>query len=297
MRTSDQVGPVGFLGLGIMGQPMALNLVRAEFDVVVWNRTRFRCDPLAAAGATVAESSAEVFAACPIVVLMLADESAVDAVLDRDGGNLESLVEDRTVVQMGTFAPDYSRRLAAEVHAAGGRYVEAPVSGSRGPAEAGTLVAMLAGEPDAVAAALPVVAAMCGEHFACGEVPSALMTKLAANIFLITMVTGLAETFHFARAGGVDPHVLRAVLDAGPMSSPVSRGKVAKLVEGDREAQAAVGDVLKNNVLIDEAARADGTAVPLLRLCRDLYQQAVDLGLSGEDMIAVADAIAARDRT
>ncbi|GAB3232396.1 NAD(P)-dependent oxidoreductase [Glycomyces halotolerans] len=295
-ETVDQNGPVGFLGLGIMGQPMALNLVRTGFETVVWNRTRSRCEPLAVEGATVAASPSDVFAQCRTVVLMMAHEAAVDAVLDRGGPGFAALVRERTIVQMGTFAPDYSAALAADVADAGGRYVEAPVSGSRGPAEAGTLVAMLAGDPGAVAAAVPVVRAMCSEHFDCGAVPGALTTKLAVNVFLITMVTGLAETFHFAEANGVDLGVLRDVLDAGPMSSQVSRVKAAKLVDGDLTPQAAAGDVLKNSVLIDDAATGGGTAVPLVSLCRALYKETVLLGHGAEDMIAVGRAIAARDR-
>ncbi|WP_199041868.1 NAD(P)-dependent oxidoreductase [Glycomyces salinus] len=287
-------GPVGFIGLGIMGRPMALNLARAGFELVAWNRTRSRSEALAAVGATVAANVPEVFSKCETVVLMLADESAVDAVLDRRGPGFRALVRDRTIIQMGTFGPEYAAALAADVARAGGSYVEAPVSGSRGPAEAGSLVAMLAGDEEAVTDVLPIVEAMCGRHFVCGAVPSALTTKLAVNVFLITMATGLAETFRFAEAGGVDPRVLRDVLDAGPMASPLSRGKAAKLVDGDFTPQAAIADVLKNSVLIDEAATARGTAVPLVSLCRELYQQAVDLGLAKADMIAVGHAIAAR---
>ncbi|GAB3651694.1 NAD(P)-dependent oxidoreductase [Glycomyces tarimensis] len=279
-----------------MGRPMALNLARAGFDLVVWNRTRSRCEGLEAAGAAVAATAGEVFSRCGTVVLMLADEAAVDAVLDRHRPGFESLVRDRRIVQMGTFSPGYAAELAAAVSAAGGSYVEAPVSGSRGPAEEGTLVAMLAGDEGAITEVLPIVEAMCGRHFVCGAVPSALTTKLAVNVFLITTATGLAETFHFAEASGVDPQVLRDVLDAGPMSSPLSRGKTAKLVDGDFTPQAAIADVHKNSVLIDEAAAGTGTAVPLVSLCRELYRQAADLGHGERDMIAVGRAIAALDR-
>lgn len=287
-------GPVGFIGLGIMGRPMALNLARNGFDLVVWNRTRSRSEAPAEAGAKVAANAAEVFSRCRTVVLMLADEAAVDAVLDRHGPDFGVSVRGRTIIQMGTFGPAYAAELAAEVGNAGGSYVEAPVSGSRGPAEEGSLVAMLAGDEEAVTGALPIVEAMCARHFFCGAVPAALTTKLAVNVFLITMATGLAETFRFAEASGVDPRVLREVLDAGPMASPLSRGKAAKLVDGDFTPQAAIADVLKNNVLIAEAAAAAGTAVPLLSACRELYRRAVDLGLGQEDMVAVGRAIAAQ---
>ncbi|MGN6324637.1 NAD(P)-dependent oxidoreductase, partial [Pseudolysinimonas sp.] len=189
---------VGFIGLGIMGVPMARNLARGGVDLVVWARSAAAVEEVVGAGARAVDDVAAVFAAAETVILMLRDEAAVDAVLRRGSAEFAPLVRDRTVVQMGTFTTAFSSALATEVDAAGGRYVEAPVSGSRGPAEQGTLVAMLAGDPEAIEHVEPVVAAMCAQSFRCGPVPAALTMKLAVNTFLITMVTGLAETFHFA---------------------------------------------------------------------------------------------------
>lgn len=285
---------VGFIGLGIMGVPMATNLVRAGFDVVVWARAAAPVDQLVSAGARAADSVAGVFGAAETVILMLRDEPAVDAVLARGTPAFAALVADRTILQMGTFTTAFSAGLAADVAAADGRYVEAPVSGSRGPATDGTLVAMLAGDPAAVAHAEPVVAAMCAQSFRCGPVPSALAMKLAVNTFLITMVTGLAETFHFAERSGADLEVLREVLRAGPMASVVSRGKADKLIDDDLSAQAAITDVLKNARLAEDAADAAGSAHPLIRASRELYEEAEAAGLGGLDMIGVIAALDAR---
>ncbi|MDQ1203850.1 NAD(P)-dependent oxidoreductase [Microbacterium sp. SORGH_AS_0862] len=286
---------VGFIGLGIMGVPMASNLVKAGFDVVVWARSAAPRDELVAHGARAAGSVAGVFAAAETIVLMLRDEPAVDAVLARGADDFGRLVADRTLVQMGTFTTAFSRALADEVAAAGGRYVEAPVSGSRGPAIEGTLVGMLAGEPDVLAHVEPVVDAMCAQTFRCGDIPKALTMKLAVNTYLITMVTGLAETFHFAERAGADIGVLREVLAAGPMASAVSRGKAQKLADGDLSAQAAITDVLKNARLAEDAARAVGSAHPLITASRRLYEEAADAGLGELDMIGVIDALAARE--
>ncbi|MQY06584.1 NAD(P)-dependent oxidoreductase [Actinomadura macrotermitis] len=279
---------IGFIGLGVMGQPMALNLARAGTPLLVWNRTPARAEPLRAAGAAVAESPEEVFARTRTVFMMLADGAAIDAVLRRVA------IAGRTVVHMGTTSPEYSRALQAEVGAAGGRYVEAPVSGSRVPAEAGQLVAMLAGDPAAVAEVRPLLAPMCRESFACGAVPDALLTKLAVNLFLITMVTGLTEAFHFADRHGLDRRLFLDVLDAGPMASGVSRMKAPKLLTGDFSVQAGALDVLYNNRLIAAAARASGLASPLLDVCHALFDETVALGHGGSDMVAVLHAIQAR---
>ncbi|MEU9916003.1 NAD(P)-dependent oxidoreductase [Streptomyces sp. NPDC051001] len=285
---------VGFVGLGLMGQPMALNLVRAGTPLVVWNRTPGRCAPLRAVGAEIAASATEVFDRAETVILMLADEAAVDAVLGRGTPDFAARVAGHTVVHMGTTSAEYSSGLEDDVRAAGGRYVEAPVSGSRAPAERGELVGMLAGDNDAVAAVRPLLAPVCRETFECGAVPGALLMKFSVNLFLITLVTGLTEAFHFADRHGLDQRLLRDVLDAGPMASAVSRMKAPKLLARDFAAQAAAADVLKNNLLIAEAARKADIASPLLDVCHTLFGETVDQGHGGEDMVAVVHALETR---
>lgn len=289
--------PVGFVGLGIMGLPMARRLAGAGVPLVVWNRTPREDAALAAAGAQWAESVDAVFARCDTVVMMLRDEDAVDAVLRGSPDGIAALVAGRTVVQMGTVSPAYSQVLAREVEQAGGRYVEAPVSGSRVPAQEGGLVAMVAGPPEAVRDVQPILEPMCASITPCGEVPSALTMKLAVNVFLIALVTGLAEAFHFARRHGLDPDVLRGVLDAGQMASPISRVKTAKLVADDFAPQAAITDVHKNAALIVDAAATAGATVPLSRVCEALYREAVERGDGAIDMIGVVRAFGARRQT
>jgi 3-hydroxyisobutyrate dehydrogenase len=287
----------GFIGLGIMGQPMALNLARHGTPLVVWNRTAARCAPVRAAGASVAASPAEVFQRAGTVFLMLADEAATDAVVGRGTPQFAAQAANRTVVHMGTTSPGYSRALEADIRAAGGRYVEAPVSGSRGPAEDGSLVVMVAGDDAAAADVHPLLSPLCRQIVACGAVPAALVMKLAVNIFLITQVTGLVEAFHFADRQGLDHRRFLDVLEAGPMASNVSRAKAAKLLTGDLAAQAAILDVLKNNRLIAQHATATGVATPLLDACHSLYRETAALGFGDQDMAAVLRAIEARTDT
>ena len=284
----------GFIGLGVMGQPMALNMANTGTTLTVWDRSPDRSEPLRNAGATVAVSPAEVFQRARVVFVMLKDDHVIDAVLGRGTPGFVSLVADHIVVHMGTTSPEYSRGLDDDIRAAGGRYVEAPVSGSRGPAESGRLVAMLAGEPTAVAEILPLLHGVCHQAVECGPVPTALLMKLSVNIFLITMVTGLAEAFHFADQVGLDTQQLLAVLDAGPMASIVSRGKAHKLVDRDFAVQASISNVLENNRLIAEAARRANLASPLLDVCHALYGETLLLGQGESDMAAVIRAIEAR---
>ncbi|HEY0160696.1 MAG TPA: NAD(P)-dependent oxidoreductase [Thermoanaerobaculia bacterium] len=286
--------PLGFIGLGVMGTPMAANLARAGTPLVVWNRTAGKCRPLEDLGATRAGDVREVFRDTSVVILMLANDRAVDAVLVRGSDDFTALVREHTIVNMGTTSPGYSQHLAADIAAAGGDYVEAPVSGSRVPAESGQLVGMLAGAPAAVERVRPLLAPMCTRTFACGEVPRALVTKLAVNLFLIATVTALAEATHFAERHGLDLELLRDVLDAGPMASSVSKGKLPKLIERDFSVQAAIADVRMNSRLIADAARDAGIASPVLDVCHALFAEAEESGRGALDMAAVLCAIEER---
>jgi 3-hydroxyisobutyrate dehydrogenase len=277
-----------------MGEPMALNLVKAGVPLLVWNRSPSKSDVLSVAGAAVANDAAEVFARSDVVILMLADDVAMDMVLARGNALFVDRIKGRTIINMATTAPQYSKTLDADIRVGGGRYVEAPVSGSRKPAEAGKLVAMLAGEPEDMAAVRSLIEPMCASVMECGRPPNALLMKLAVNLFLIAMVTGLVEAMHFAERHGLDLGQLAAVLHAGPMASDVSRGKLAKLVAQDFTVEGAITNVLENNRLIAEAARRARIASPLLDVSHTLYAEAKALGFGGLDMIAVIHAIEQR---
>lgn len=285
---------IGFVGLGVMGQPMALNLAKAGTKLVVWNRSPAAADPLRAAGAAVAASVEEVFGQTRIVILMLVNEEVLDAALQRGTPAFAKLVAGHIVVSMGSNSPDYSRGLAAEIAAAGGRYVEAPVSGSRKPAETGQLVALLGGDADAVAEVRPLLAPMCRETILCGPVGNALLMKLSVNLYLCTMLAGLAEAAHFAESNGLDLATFQAAIDSGPMASDLTRVKIPKLVARDFSVQAATADAFNSTKLIAQAARAAGVASPVLDLCRELYGESVELGNGRLDMVSVVAAIEAR---
>ena len=282
---------VGFLGLGRMGEPMAVRLVDHGVELVVWNRTSDKVDLLTGHGALGAASPAAVFERCEVVILMLADADAIDQVLGRGPSGFGVPLRGRTVVNMGTVSTAYSVGLAARLEEDGARYVEAPVSGSKVPAQNGELVAMLAGDPDSLDLVEELIAPLTAATFRCGEPPEALGTKLAVNIFLITLVTGLAESVAFAERLGLDLATVRAVIDAGPMSSAVSRLKLAKVVADDWSPQASISNVLYNNRVIVDEARHLGVELPLMSVCEQLYATTEAAGFGGTDMIAVLEGL------
>ncbi len=272
---------------------MATNLLRAGTPLAVWNRSIEKSHPFMAMGATVASSVEELFERTGIVIMMLFDQAAIDAILQRGTSNFASMVKDRTIVNMSSIAPEDSRALAADIQIAGGRYLEAPVSGSRIPAENGQLVAMLAGDENLAQDLRPLLAPMCHQQIFCGPVGNGLLMKLAVNLFMIVMVNGLTEALHFADRNRLDRSHLEAVLNAGPMASSVSRIKLAKLISGDYSPQAAIADALNSTRLITQAAQHSHAACDLIRVCMKQYEETLDLGYGSQDMVAVIHTIQA----
>ena len=287
---------VAFLGLGLMGEPMAVNLLRSGVSLTVWNRSATAARRLAALGAQVAPSAPEAIGAAPVVILMLRNSQVIDDVLGRNTERFERQVRERIVVNMGTVAPGYSIALAREVERAGGRYVECPVSGSRSVAEGAELVAMASGAQAMIDDIEPLILKMAKAVHRCGPVPGALQMTLAVNLFLIALVTGLAEAVTFARSAGLDIDLFRTILDAGPMASTVSRTKLDKVIAGDLSAQATISDVLQNCLLIQAVARQQRCATPMLDIGQSLLKEAVEMGEGETDMIGVIAAIARRKR-
>lgn len=278
---------IGFVGIGHMGLPMAMNLLRSGVQLHVWNRTADKCAPLIDAGAVPALSIDALCEQVSVLLLMLRGEQAIDEVLGRRTPAFRNRVAGKCIVHLGTTAPAWSHALGLDVIADGGRYVEAPVSGSRIPAEKGALVGMVAGERASVEMALPLLAPLCSRVFHCGDSPHALRMKLAVNHYLIASVTALAETVHAARAAGLDLNTLREVLDAGPMASDVSRVKLEKLVNAEFSAQASIADVADIARLVTDQIAAAGVQAPLMSSSEALFHSINTNAHRDLDMAAV----------
>ncbi len=278
---------VGFIGLGLMGEPIARRLLAAGHELVVWNRTTDRARAFGRSGARVADGPADVFRRCPIVFVMLADQIAINAVFGQVLEATDAPIREVLVVNLGTVSPAFSAELAGRIGAAGGDYVEAPVSGSRVPAERGDLVGMIAGRPASVARVEPLLASFCRQVVRCGAVPDALRTKLVVNHYLVTMVAALGETVELARHSGLELTAVVEVLDAGPMASAVSRMKLAKVLADDFAPQAGLRDVATNCDLIAAQAADVKARTPILAVTRGLYRDGVRDGHGDDDMIAV----------
>jgi 3-hydroxyisobutyrate dehydrogenase-like beta-hydroxyacid dehydrogenase len=223
----------GFLGLGIMGSPMAKNMVRAGFEVTVWNRTADKCAPLVHLGARQRGSPREVAAGCDITFAMLADPAASRAVCFGPKGVLEGLGAGRGYVDMSTVDDETARTIAKAVSEQGGRFLEAPVFGTKKPAEDGTLVILAAGDRSLYDEAAPAFEKMGKKRLYLGAVGQGARMKLAVNSILGGVMAAFCEGVALGQKGGLDGAQILEVLDAGALANPLFKGKGAVLLKGE----------------------------------------------------------------
>ncbi|MBT3702584.1 MAG: NAD(P)-dependent oxidoreductase [Alphaproteobacteria bacterium] len=206
---------VGYLGTGLMGAPMARRLVKAGYDVQVWNRSRDKMDALVAAGAHAAATPKEIADTCDVVFMCLTDTRAVDAVVFGDSG-ISQGNHATTLVDFSTIPPDTTRDIAARLKSANGMaWVDAPVSGGVPGAEDGTLAIMAGGDASVVEAVTPLVNHMSARFTRMGEIGAGQATKLCNQIISGCTITVVAEAVNFAQKSGVDASALTEALKGG----------------------------------------------------------------------------------
>jgi 3-hydroxyisobutyrate dehydrogenase-like beta-hydroxyacid dehydrogenase len=273
---------VGFLGLGNMGAPIAHNLLTADHELIVWNRSPEKAEPLRAAGAEVATVPAEA-AAADVVVTMLADDAAVSAVLDGP----EGLLAGGRVgihVSMSTISVALAERLTRRHAERGESYVGAPVFGRPDAAAAGALAVLCAGPEEALATCAPLFEAIGRRTFPLGGNPAdANLIKLCGNFMIMATIETLAEAMTLAEQGGVERATLLEVLTGTLFDAPVYRGYGDILVNDRfRPAGFAAPLGLKDLRLVAEAAEAHRTPLPLIGLLHDHLLSAI--AIDGEDV-------------
>ena len=277
---------VAFLGTGRMGGPMAANLARAGVPVRAWNRTASRAQALAADGAFVAASPAQAVSGATVVITMLTDGPATEQAATGPDGFLP-VATDTTWVQMGTVGIDWTTRLAGLAAAHGVTYVDAPVSGSEGPAKAGQLT-ILASGPDEVRDALAPVFRVLGRATAwLGPAGNGTRAKLVLNNWLADLTETTAETLAFARRLGLDPAEVVDLLQANPLGAPYAVQKARAMLAGDFTPAFALKHALKDAELAAQAAQAAGTTLTLTSALLPRWRDTAASGHADDDLAAV----------
>jgi 3-hydroxyisobutyrate dehydrogenase len=277
---------VSVLGTGIMGAAMARNLARAGLDVRVWNRTKSKAEPLAADGITVADSPAEAVAGASVVLTMVYDGSAALDAMRQAAPGLEA----GTVwVQSTTVGVDAVAELAAFADQQGLRMVDAPVLGTKQPAENGQLIILAAGPVELRDAVAPVLDAVGRRTLWVGDDAAAgagTRLKLVANSWVLAANSGTAEALALANGLGVDFQHFLDVIEGGALDLPYLRTKAAAVLSGNLEASFAVTTAEKDARLIVEAGERAGVRLDVAAAGAERLRRAAALGHGDEDMAA-----------
>lgn len=278
---------VAVLGTGIMGLPMAANLAKAGLTVRAWNRTSAKAQPLTEHGATVHEDVAEAVRGAGIVVTMLADGPAVHSAFEAFSGALEP---GALWIQMSTVGAEWADRLAAAAEQSGTAFVDAPVMGSRAPAEAGGLVVLAAGPDDVHERCAPVFDAVGSRTVWTGAAGTASRLKLVVNGWTLAVMNAAAESIGLARALGLDPMSFLAAVSGGGVDMPYLQLKGRAMVDGEFPASFPAHLALKDAELV-LAAGGDAVDLSGARATRDHLAETVEAGYGDEDMAALYRAV------
>jgi 3-hydroxyisobutyrate dehydrogenase len=278
------VTTVALLGTGTMGAGMARNIVRAGLALRVWNRNSERAQPLAGDGAVVCHTAAEAVKDADVIVTMLWDADTVAHVLS----DLKGAVRPGAVLlQCTTVGVEGCERLDALAEQVGLVHVDAPVLGTKQPAEKGALVVLASGPPDARAVVTPVLDAIGQRTMWVGEAGAGSRLKLAANAFVISLVAAISQSLALARGLGLEPELFLEAVSGGAMDAPYVQLKGKAMLAGDFTPSFGLDGALKDADLIAAAARDAGVPTELVDVLRGELRSVSEAGHGDEDLAAL----------
>lgn len=281
---------IGFIGIGIMGSRMAGRLLEAGHELVVYNRTKSKAEPLIEKGAVWADSPQEVGKQADIVFTMLANPQAIDAVVFAENGLLNGLKPGALWVDSSTISPSQSVKLADAAKEKNVRFLDAPVAGSTAPAEKGELIFFVGGEADALEEVRPLLDIMGKEIHHKGPNGTGTSMKLVNNLMLGQSVAAFSEAVAFGESLGLDKEGIIKSLFAGPTAAPILHFKEKKIMNEDFEnADFKVNSIYKDMELASEEAYAHGFALPLSNLVKAFYGLCQQQGKGEYDFATIYD--------
>jgi len=270
-----------------MGQPMALNLIKAGHPVRVFNRTAAKAEPLRQAGAHVVSSPAEAAASAEFVVSIVSDTPAMEEVVLGKGGIIETLRSGAIVIDSSTISPVASRKFACKVAGKGASWLDAPVTGSKHLAEKGELTYMVGGDREAFDRALPVLHVLGKKHIYCGAHGLGLAAKLAQNVIQSTMVEIFCEGFVLAAKAGLKPQIMMEVIQGSMARASLTDFKAPFIFKGDFTPYFPLKLMHKDLTLAMESAYAQNVPMPAAAAVKEVYGAAKAQGKGDMDYAAV----------
>lgn len=270
-----------------MGAPMAANLLKAGFPLIVWNRTASKTEPLARLGARVAKSPAHAAAEADAVITMVSTPKDVEQVVLGPDGALEGMKAGSVLIDMSTVSPATSRKLAGAATAKGVEFLDAPVVGSKGPATDGALVILVGGLPQTLQRVRPVLAAMGKTIIHAGNIGMGSTLKLTTNLMLAHLMAGFAECVLLLRGAGVEPQTYLEVLEASTFRSPWYQTKGAAMIKGDYNPHFALKHMRKDLELICGLADEVRHSLPVTDAVKALFAASERAGKGELDYSAI----------
>ncbi len=281
---------IGFLGTGLMGRPLVERLLAAGHDVIAYNRTPEKAAPLAEAGAEVVENPLSAITASEMVIAMLSDAEALESVLLT--AEARSALAGRTVINMATIAPEEARRIAGEVEAAGGAFMEAPVLGSIPQAETGTLLLMVGATEAQFEQAGPVLQCFGESPRLIGPVGQGATLKLAMNQLIASLTAAFSLSLGLVQREGVDVEAFMGILRESALYAPTFDKKLDKMRSRDfGTANFPTQHLLKDVRLFHRVAAETGLHDAFLAEIGRALEATVDAGLERADYSAIFNAI------
>lgn len=281
---------VGYLGMGIMGTAMAGRLVDAGYQVTVWNRSKDKCESLAAKGAKVADTAQALIEACDITFACTSDPASARAVVFGENGVLAGISAGKRYIDMSTIDEETACEIGAAIVAKGGRFLEAPVSGSKGPAINGQLVILSAGEKALCEEAQPCFDIMGKKTFFLGDVGAGARMKLVINTIMATNMVALCEGLAVGTQAGLKGTDILDVVKEGAIASPLYGLKGPKILEGDYAVNFPLKHQQKDVRLTMQLAEKVMQPMPVSAMANEVYKQAAASGHADDDMSAVFEA-------
>ncbi len=281
---------IGMAGLGVMGHGMAYNLLKKGFELSVWNRSPGRSEEFSDR-ATVASSPRELAETCSVVIGCVSDPPAVERVVFAEDGVLRGVRPGFRYVESSTVSPSLTQRIAESLRARGADALDAPITGSKVGAEAGTLLFMVGGRRATYDELLPVLLAMGSRAIYCGESGQGARMKLVGNTVISFMLEGLCEGLVAARKGGLSVESVLEVIMASGFASPYFAFKGGAIARRDFEPHFALDLLVKDQTLMLAEAAELESPMPGLATIREVFQAARAQGHGREDIAGVIRAL------
>lgn len=282
---------VGFIGLGIMGQSMAMNLVRVGYNVVVWNRTASRADTLVEAGATLAESPGDVARLSDLVMICVSDTPDVDQVVFGPSGVAEGLRAEGLIIDHSTISPDATKRFAVRIAEQNGHWLDAPVSGGSEGAVAGTLSIMVGGESEQLERAMPFLEAVGSAITHVGPSGAGQLVKAVNQVLVVVNQLAVSEALLLAQAGALDLEATLDAVEGGAAGSWMLSNRGPQMIRRDWAPGFTIDLQQKDLRLVLEAADGLGVPMPGTSLVFQMYRALQSRGLGSEGNHALVKAL------